>query len=237
MVYQKKRIERKQYNKRNAYYPGIKKLPGYKKTLVARNLPRFGMPETYVCKLRFSTNIQIALSPFGNVATRTFRVNSLFDPDQALGGEQPRFYDQMAAVYGKYQVLGTKITVSGAAVDRPSGNRSPVQLFVLLSTDGSSTPNLSDYQESSYCKKTLLSTDAGAREVVHYCNPSKFLGYPNSYDDVLVSSFSGSPSSLAYFHIGAANLDFQTEDTGPQYLNVSMDFTARFTDPILPPQS
>lgn len=42
----------------------------------------------------------------GVLNSRTWRVNSLFDPDFSLGGEQPMGYDQMMAFYNKYTVIG-----------------------------------------------------------------------------------------------------------------------------------
>lgn len=41
-----------------------------------------------------------------------FRGNGLFDPDVQVGGQQPMGFDQWAALYRHYRVIGSKITVT-----------------------------------------------------------------------------------------------------------------------------
>lgn len=47
----------------------------------------------------------------GYINTRVFRGNSLFDPDYTGVGVQPYGYDQMCAIYNRYYVYASKITV------------------------------------------------------------------------------------------------------------------------------
>lgn len=42
---------------------------------------------------------------------RTFRLNSLYDPNYAVGGDQPYGYDQLATLYKKYKVNGALLEV------------------------------------------------------------------------------------------------------------------------------
>ncbi len=44
--------------------------------------------------------------------SQTLRLNSIFDPNSAVGGTQPYGYDQMAALYNRYRVLKTKWKVT-----------------------------------------------------------------------------------------------------------------------------
>ena len=55
----------------------------------------------------------ILLSSTGSVAfnTHTFRANSVFDPDWTGAGHQPTRFDQLAALYQRYEVLKSKIRV------------------------------------------------------------------------------------------------------------------------------
>ena len=54
-------------------------------------------------------------------------MNSLFDPDQTGTGHQPYYFDQFAALYNRYTVLGSKLTAefsllpSAIATAQPSG--------------------------------------------------------------------------------------------------------------------
>ena len=43
---------------------------------------------------------------------KTFRGNGAYDPDVAIGGHQPLAYDQLAALYSKYYVHGSRIEIS-----------------------------------------------------------------------------------------------------------------------------
>ena len=55
----------------------------------------------------------VLLSSTGSVAftTHTFRANSVFDPDWTGAGHQPTRFDQLAALYQRYEVLKSKIRV------------------------------------------------------------------------------------------------------------------------------
>jgi hypothetical protein len=44
-----------------------------------------------------------------------FRLNSIFDPDAAVGGTQPYGYDQLAALYNRYRALKTRWKVTFSA--------------------------------------------------------------------------------------------------------------------------
>lgn len=47
---------------------------------------------------------QFDLSSAGVAAVQVFNLNSLFDPDRTGAGHQPRYFDQLAALYGRYRV-------------------------------------------------------------------------------------------------------------------------------------
>ena len=53
----------------------------------------------------------VTLMPGAAVASYVFRGNSLFDPDYTGTGHQPRYYDQLTPIYGRYKVLRSAITV------------------------------------------------------------------------------------------------------------------------------
>ena len=68
------------------------------------------MPDRFRCKLVYGQT-------FGATAITTpanelvIGANSLFDPGQASDVKQPYFYDQMAAMYNKYLVHASKVTM------------------------------------------------------------------------------------------------------------------------------
>lgn len=62
------------------------------------------------CYAQYST---IAYNAMWN---RVFRGNSLYDPDYAVGGDQPMGFDQMAGLYTKYYVKASALKVTSTCV-------------------------------------------------------------------------------------------------------------------------
>jgi len=73
----------------------------------------------------------IAITPGGVIGQYTFRGNSCFDPDYTNTGHQPQYFDQMAILYTRYRVYGSRITVS--AINEQVG--SALQVTIIPSSD------------------------------------------------------------------------------------------------------
>lgn len=73
--------------------------------------PRFTFLDPHMfITLRYAQSVTTStLTGAGN--TNIFRLNSIFDPDAAVGGTQPYGYDQAAALYNRYRVLKTRYHV------------------------------------------------------------------------------------------------------------------------------
>lgn len=69
------------------------------------------LPDSYRTKLRYSTYYQ-GYSAAGTPLHRTYNANSVFDPDLTGAGHQPRGFDQLAALYGRYRVNAIQVKVS-----------------------------------------------------------------------------------------------------------------------------
>jgi len=68
------------------------------------------LPDRFRTKLVYSENYQITNAAAWN--DRVWNINSVFDPDQTGVGHQPRYYDQLAALYNRYRVLSCTIDLS-----------------------------------------------------------------------------------------------------------------------------
>ena len=86
-------------------YPGIR---GTNPTNVVR-VKGIGMPDRLITNLVYSSNNQLTPGA-GSLGFTVIRMNSCFDPEEGLGGGQPTYHDQIAAMYKRYRVLGAKIT-------------------------------------------------------------------------------------------------------------------------------
>lgn len=71
-----------------------------------------GFPKLKVAKLRYVDEIALT-SPAvtGLSAAWGFRANGCYDPNAAVGGHQPKGFDQWMALYSHFNVLGSKCTV------------------------------------------------------------------------------------------------------------------------------
>ena len=100
---------------RNAYSPynGIR---GTNPTNVVR-VNGIGMPDRLITNLVYSDNKTLTPGA-GSLGFAVFRLTSVFDPDEAVGGGQPTYHDQISTMYKRYRVLGSKIT---AHFSYPSG--------------------------------------------------------------------------------------------------------------------
>lgn len=79
---------------------------------IRRSLPTNGMPQSYLCKHKYNTQIQQNPDALGVPVSWYFSMNSMFDPDRTGVGHQPMGFDQVAAFYENYRVVGCKIKVT-----------------------------------------------------------------------------------------------------------------------------
>ena len=76
---------------------------------------------------RLIWNQAVVLTGFSSALTQSYavRLNGPYDPQVALGGSQPQYYDMLASMYSTYMVRGAKIsctfspTTSSTAGDGP----------------------------------------------------------------------------------------------------------------------
>jgi hypothetical protein len=109
----KARNARKKKNKTRRRNNGGYNLPssGYS----SRMRPRFSFldPHMYIT-LRYAENVTTSVATLIG-SNQIFRLNSIFDPNAAIGGTQPYGYDQLAAMYNRYRVLKTRWKIVFAA--------------------------------------------------------------------------------------------------------------------------
>jgi len=81
-------------------------------------LPIGGFPSQKVVKLKYVTEQNISVST-GLSKSVSYIANGMFDPEAALGGHQPKMFDQWMAVYSHYNVVASKISVRLAISSNP----------------------------------------------------------------------------------------------------------------------
>lgn len=153
-----------------------------------------GFPDKFRTKLQFCDSI--ALTGFNTSITqyKAFSLSSAYDPDPAIGGGQPTWFDQFASIYNNYQVAGAKMTViftktnnSGVTGDGPYMVGVISQVSNALATTDSptlcTTPNCQWDVLHEDTNKTVVATyspkmlnTAGLNNALTVQNASPFYG-------------------------------------------------------------
>lgn len=84
-----------------------------------------GFPDTLRTRLNYSQSIILTPTALVPLQYKFYRMNGPYDPDQSVGGNQPYFYDQCAAIYSRYKVLGAKATFVFARTTATTGGIGP----------------------------------------------------------------------------------------------------------------
>lgn len=200
-----------------------------------RSMPRTGVvsrvvgfPEIFQTHLRY----QQSFTSVATAALQAFRGNSVFDPDFTGGGNQPNYFDNLAALYGRYRVFSSSIKVTIIN----SSTTVPLRWALFpsdLSTGGTNVANASG---NPYCKTGVVSQITGSRSVVTVkssCSTAKINGKTKSQimgSDSYQAIVSANPGD-EWFWV------FQIEDLSlASAMSVAVDFVitynVRFSDKV-----
>jgi hypothetical protein len=154
---------KKNNNRKKGRRNGGYRLRGGGYTAYDRPSITFIDPHRY-CTLKYS---QLSSHTMLTVAgsQSTFRLNSIFDPDAAVGGHQPYGYDQLAALYNRYRVLKTRWKVT-------FGNQAGGFDTLVLPINGALAASVADAatfqtaSENPYAKPKVQG-GGGAPTVIH----------------------------------------------------------------------
>lgn len=230
---------RARVQKRRQYQPRYSKRPragGINKTMRLS-----GFPSSKMVKLKYVDTVTIDMnSGTEQIGKHVFRANSLFDPDYALGGHQPLGFDQWAAIYDHYCVVGSKITATALNVTNANGG--PYR-FVLRLDDTDRTwttwSHIMEHPGTSPMAQYGHPVDAGTghASVSQTFSAKKFFKTSRILsDDRFNSLVTANPSEDALFTLFANNAS-STFDPSTVYFQIEIEYIAVFTEPRQIPQS
>lgn len=191
-----------------------------------------GFPTGLKTKLKYSEFFTMNSSGIAP-ASATYRGNSAFDPNFAVGGHQPLYYDQLAAIYNRYRVTGCKIKLT---MSTPSVN--PIAV-VMYPTDEANI-NIADI--SSACERTWASegTVNWAQNLTwkRYFDSAKVCGVSKQEymgSDKYCPANTADPDEPWYIKILAQT----TDQTTPSDLRVTacLTYYVTWSEPLLVAQS
>ncbi len=190
-------------NKRNAV--PRKRYPRAERRVV-NSVSSTGYPDSQVATIRYSD--EIGINPATTYGQYTFRGNSCFDPDETGIGHQPMYYDQYAAVYSKYKVVSSRISITGANYNAAAS----AALVLIPSSEIITITSYSIAMEQPYAKRSELlpvSTRGGVQSSVRAgISTRKILGLSEAqFASEDYSALTGAtPSSVWYWNIAAFDI-------------------------------
>ena len=136
MAYKKKykpRRPRRRYGVRRAY----RRYKRYGTSPYAGRLSK-GFPSTFLTKLNYEYRVIQATGAPTLTYYNRINANSLYDPENAVGGAQPALFDNLMAIYKWYRVYGVKIMITFTQTNSASDG-----MEVCAFYKGDSTPGVS----------------------------------------------------------------------------------------------
>jgi hypothetical protein len=148
----------------------------------------------------------------GPLEQYTFRGNSVYDPDYTSTGHQPRYFDTYAAIYGKYRVLASRITVDLINSSATSG----VSFVILPHTDVITLTTFQEMAELPKAKVSLIVPIASryAQRMTHAGTTAHVCGLREKevLDQDWASTVGTNPVQIWYWNIGVATVDGVTDN-------------------------
>lgn len=189
-----------------------------------------GRRDTTQTKLVYSDIF--SLNPAGGAAAyQVFNANSLFDPDKTGVGHQPRGFDELSALYHRYRVLASKMSIVVS-----NSTATPVTVCVGRKNDSVTFATLSDVLEFPTTRwKIVNSNSAGVKLRVGFVGTKQF-GRRYLTDDFFQAQITASPTEAPEFFVYCFASD-GTSDPGAIDFTVRIEYYCKFTESLMVPQS
>lgn len=192
----------------------------------------YGFPDKISTKLQYSDVVQLQASA-GTPGLWQFRMNSLFDPDFTGTGHQPKWFDQLAAVYFRYRVKGAKITakfIPNQIADAEANDRGPY--IVGITTSASSGFGASNYAallENPNTTSAIVVDKQGANNMKELCatySPKRDLDL-DPMDAALQSDVTTNPGTGFFATVWALDMsELAAQDVACQ---IDIEFSVEFS--------
>lgn len=187
-----------------------------------------GFPDTLITNLVYSESIILTPSAVLPCPYVVYKPNSCYDPNDAVGGGQPTYWDQLAEVYTRYAVLGAKVTATFSLPTQTAANIGPYLCGIEASdTNSLVATNPNTLLASNNVTWRMIGAQDGTKSVTATYSPSKNLGG-------LVPGFSGGARVISDPTVLWYNKVFATPQgvavTTPINVVIVMEFNVKLSD-------
>lgn len=176
-------------------------------------------PVKKVMSFRYATTkISTDTSP-ATYSRVLFRTNSLYDPDNATGGHQPMYFDQLGALYDRYSVLSSKIVVSFQATP---GATVPCLVWIRpLDVPSTQVADPDTIREQYGVRTKLLTTQWPNTKLSMGWNCKSIMSVSDN-----TASWSQNPTEQRYWEFGIMSTDGSPLTLGDYQMNIVITYKA-----------
>lgn len=193
-----------------------------------------GIPQHKIVTMPYADSWPNTVSTGGVHNLITYNANSIFDPQNAVGGHQPYSHDQWALFYKDYTVLSSYITVTFSwSNGDAAGSTVPVLCGVVIDSN-----NLVDAAPFTKREKfpgsfkTLYPGETQRVSVRAKYNGKLFWGKRDIIDlSAQQALMSADPTALAYFNIVTQAADGASTTDGV-HVSVKLSYRAKLLHPV-----
>lgn len=184
----------------------------------------WGFPNSIITTMRYAAVYSLT-SDTGTTTSQVWRANGCFDPDYSGTGHQPMFFDEYAAVYNYYTVLGSKIKVT-------LHNASDYAATVCLqgSSNSSLSSTVTNYLEQNNGVNTIIGNKyAEPITLFMTYSPEENMGQAVKNDGSSMTSVGADPSAgegTYYYGLLATCVSSNTAVITAQ---VEIEYTVKFS--------
>jgi len=179
-----------------------------KKAKAARNNPSRnlsfvrtgqGFPKKITITHRYQDQHALNTGALGVTNSYYYSCNSMFDPNTTGAGHQPFYFDQLAAIYDHYTVIGSKLTLRVAKTD--ASTNVPVNVGILINDDTSGNTSLTALTEHPSSVYKVISTGNPVVTMTSKWSAKQTFGGSVLGNDNLQGTSGASPTEQSYYQI------------------------------------
>jgi len=191
------------------------------------------LPSTKVVKLTYKQNLAM-VSTSGIIYKNQFAIGNLYDPDYTGAGHQPHGFDQLAALYKQYVVMGAKMTVN---FRNAATNNIPHQVGSWLDRDLSiDETTMTALAEAAPNKRNFSVLDANSNSKAHTVCFYSLRKYNNldseTTDHRYIGEFTGGPTLWDTINVAIQPIDSASTTAQYVYAEVTIDYIVRVLQPL-----
>lgn len=235
-------VRRRKFVRRRRVYRrkrtlATKSRPRYKRRYLRKNVtivPQVGVADSMFCKLKYSTRAGMGTGSTA-VTICQIRGNGPYDPEVAIGGSQPDFWNTYSPNYRTYLCFASKVKVTYMQQSATATNNVIWGVTPAPSNYDYSTAIWPELQEYRYTKSRITGTSNNSgtvQTIKYYMHASSVFGIPKkriSMNNQYAGPIDGLPGNQWYWTVWSQCQDETTAVSG--IVNIRVTYYIKFYDP------